>query len=112
MSDCIFCKIIDGEIPSRKVYEDEKIIVFHDINPTAPVHVLCVPKVHITSLNETDQENIGYITHIFEKIPELVKSLRTSEGYRVVTNIGKDGGQSVDHLHFHVIGGKKLGYMG
>ena len=108
MSDCIFCKIIAGEIPSKKAYEDDKIIAFHDIRPMAPVHVLCAPKIHIDSLNEINQDNISYVSHILEKIPEIAKSLGTFDGYRVITNIGKDGGQSVKHLHFHVLGGKKL----
>ena len=114
MGDCIFCKIIDGEIPSKKAYEDDKMVAFHDINPAAPVHVLCVPKVHINSLNEigNDNENMGYAAHILGKIPEIAKSLGVYGGYRVVTNIGKDGRQSVNHLHFHILGGKKLGYMG
>lgn len=112
MNDCIFCKIINGEIPSKKVYEDDKIIMFHDINPAAPVHVLCVPKIHMDSLNYINNENIGYIKHIFGKIPEIAKSLKIYDGYRVITNIGENGGQSVNHLHFHIIGGKKLGSMG
>ena len=112
MNDCIFCKIIKGEIPSKKVYEDDKIFVFHDINPVAPVHILCVTKIHINSLNEINHDNMEYVTHIIEKIPELAKSAGTYDGYRVVTNIGEKGGQSVKHLHFHIIGGKKLGYIG
>ena len=108
MGDCIFCKIIAGEIPSKKVYEDDKILMFHDIKPMAPVHVICVPKIHIDSLNDVNHENIEYVAHILEKIPEMAKTLGTYDGYRVVTNIGKNGGQSVRHLHFHVIGGKKL----
>ena len=108
MKDCIFCKIINGEIPSRKVYEDDKILVFHDINPAAPVHVICVPKIHIDSLNEINNDNIEYVTHILEKIPELAKSLGTYEGYRTIINTGADGGQTVNHLHVHIIGGKKL----
>ena len=111
-SDCIFCKIIDGKIPSRKVYEDGKILAFHDINQSFPVHILCVPKIHIESLNEVNGENIEYVSHIIEKIPEIAKSFGIDGGYRVITNIGEDGGQSVNHLHFHVIGGKKLGYLG
>jgi len=112
MSDCIFCKIIAGEIPSKKVFEDDMVLMFHDINPSAPVHILCVPKIHLDSLNEVNQDNIGYVAHIFEKIPGIAESFGTSGGYRVVTNIGKDGGQSVNHLHFHILGGKKLGYLG
>ena len=105
---CIFCKITAGEIPSKKVFEDDKIIAFHDIKPMAPVHVLCVPKIHIDSLDDINSENIGYVSHIFEKIPEIAKTLGISGGYRVVTNIGENGGQSVKHLHFHILGGKKL----
>ena len=109
-NNCIFCKIIAGEIPSKKVYEDEKIIAFHDISPMAPVHVLCAPKIHIDSLNDVNQSdiNINYATHILGKIPEIAKTLGIYEGYRVITNIGEDSGQSVKHLHFHIIGGKKL----
>jgi len=112
MNDCIFCKIIAGEIPSKKVYEDDKIYVFHDINPAAPVHLLCVPKIHMDSLNDINQSNTGYVSQILEKIPEIAESFGIIDGYRVVTNIGEDGGQSVRHLHFHVLGGRKLGYLG
>lgn len=112
-SDCIFCRIIKGEIPSRKVYDDEKIYAFHDINPVAPVHFLIVPKIHMDSLNEVNQNNnMEYVSHMLEKIPELAKCFDIADGYRVVANIGEDGGQTVKHLHFHVIGGRKLGYMG
>ena len=110
--DCIFCKIIAGEIPSKKVYEDEKILAFHDINASAPVHILVVPKVHIESLNGVSPDNIDYISRIMLKIPEIAKESGVSEGYRAVTNIGEDGGQSVWHLHFHILGGRKLKYMG
>ena len=112
MSDCIFCKIIAGEIPSKKVYEDDSALMFYDINPSAPVHVLCVPKIHIDSLNGANPSNMEYVAHILEKIPEVAKALGIGGGYRVVTNIGEDGGQSVGHLHFHILGGKKLGRMG
>jgi len=108
MDGCIFCKIIAGELPSKKVYEDDEILIFHDIKPAAPVHVICVPKIHMDSLNDISAENIGYVSHILEKIPKIAKSLGTADGYRVITNIGEKGGQSVKHLHFHVIGGKKL----
>jgi len=110
MKDCIFCKIVAGEIPSKKVYEDDKILAFHDINPVAPVHVLFVPKMHMGSLNDIDPSNIDYVSHILEKIPELVKTLGLSNGYRVVINTGADGRQSVDHLHIHIIGGRKLSW--
>ena len=112
MSDCIFCKIIAGEIPSKKVYEDDKILMFHDINQSAPVHILCVPKIHIESLNSINAENTEYIVRIFEKIPEVAKAFDIEDGYRVVTNIGENGGQSVFHLHFHILGGRKLKSMG
>lgn len=112
MGDCIFCKIITGELPSQKVMEDDKILAFHDINKSAPVHILVVPKVHIESLNEVNRENIGCVSHILEKIPEIASAFGIADGYRVVTNIGEDGGQSVKHLHFHILGGRKLAYMG
>ena len=112
MGGCLFCKIIAGEIPSKKVFEDDVMVAFWDIKPSAPVHVLCVPKIHIDSLDAVNASNIGYISHIVEKIPEIAKSLGLSMGYRVVSNVGGDGGQSVGHLHFHLLGGKKLGYMG
>ena len=109
MNNCIFCKIIAGEIPSKKIFEDENILAFHDINPVAPVHFLVIPKIHIGSLNDVNGENIEYIAHIFKKIPEIAKELGIAgDGYRVVNNIGKNGRQSVDHLHFHVVGGRKL----
>ena len=112
MGGCLFCRIIAGEIPSKKVFEDDMMTAFWDIKPSAPVHVLCVPKIHMGSANDINAENIGYVSHIFEKIPEIAKSLGISTGYRVVSNVGEDGGQSVGHLHFHVLGGRKLGYMG
>ena len=104
--DCLFCKIIEGKIPSEKVYEDEKILAFNDINPVAPVHFLIVPKIHADSLNDANENTCGYI---MKKIPELAVTQNITAGYRVITNIGDDGGQTVKHLHFHVIGGKKLG---
>ena len=112
MSDCIFCKIIAGEIPSDKIYEDDEILMFHDINPVAPVHIMCIPKIHMDSLNDVNQDNIGYVSRIIGKIPEIAKSFGVEKCYRVVTNIGEDGGQSIKHLHFHIIGGRKLGYLG
>jgi len=107
-NNCLFCKIIAGEIPSKKAYEDDRILAFHDINPSAPVHILVVPKIHMDSLNEINGENIGYVSHILEKIPYIAESFGIIDGYRVITNVGKDGGQSVMHLHFHIVGGKKL----
>lgn len=105
---CLFCEIINGNIPSNKVYEDEMIYAFKDINPVAPVHVLVVPKVHIDSVNELTPETSKYVAHIFEKIPEIAKS-QGIDSYRIINNCGKDAGQSVIHLHFHLIGGVELG---
>lgn len=111
MSDCIFCKIIKGEIPNTKIYEDDKIISFKDIEPAAPVHVLIIPKKHIESLNEVDDEAAEIIAHIFKTVPKLVRELGISEdGYRIVSNCGKDGGQSVEHVHFHLLGGRSLNW--
>ena len=106
--DCLFCKIISGEIPSTKVYEDENIYAFKDINPEAPCHVLVIPKKHIASMDEVTAENSSYVAKIFEKIPEIAKLGSAANGYRVISNCGDDAGQSVHHLHFHVIGGCKL----
>lgn len=104
---CIFCKIIAGEIPSNKVYEDDKILAFHDIEPQAPVHVIIIPKEHITSTNAITKENSAKIAYIFEKIPEIAKKLGVFEsGYRIINNCGADGGQTVEHIHFHMMGGR------
>lgn len=108
--DCIFCKIIKGEIPSTKVYEDEDILAFKDINPVAPIHVLVIPKEHIKDTNEIGEENIKYINHIFKNIGKIAKAAGVYEsGYRLICNCGEDAGQQVKHLHFHIIGGKVLG---
>ena len=109
MSDCVFCKIADGSIPSKKVYEDDRIIAFHDINPLAPVHVLFVPKEHICCVNAINEDNSSVVAHIFTVIPKVAKELGLDNGYRVVTNCGEEGCQSVMHLHFHLLGGKQLG---
>lgn len=107
--DCLFCKIISGDIPSKKVYEDETVYAFYDISPMAPVHVLIVPKEHISSMNEVTPENSAVISHIFEVAAKLASELGIAEsGYRVVSNCGKDAGQTVFHLHFHLLGGKTL----
>ncbi len=106
--NCIFCKIINGEIPSSKVYEDEYCLAFKDLNPAAPVHVLVVPKTHIESLDHVNQENIDIVSKVVLAIPAVAKAAGVQNGYRVITNIGEDGGQTVKHLHFHVLGGKKL----
>ena len=106
--DCIFCKIVAGEIPSAKVYEDENVYAFRDIQPQAPVHVLVVPKAHIASADEVSAENAALVAEIFKAIPKIAKAEDLTNGYRVITNCGEDGCQSVKHLHFHVLGGKKL----
>lgn len=106
---CIFCKIINGEIPSKKLYEDDKVLAFHDISPEAPIHFLVIPKDHIKSVNELNEKNADIISHIFLVINKLVRELNISEtGYRIVNNCGKDGGQTVDHIHFHVLGQRDL----
>ncbi len=105
---CIFCKIINQEIPSSKVFENEWVYAFRDINPQAPVHVLVVPKLHIESADLIDGESSVYVAKIFEAIPQIAASEGLKNGYRVITNVGEDGCQSVKHLHFHVVGGKKL----
>lgn len=106
--NCIFCKIISGEIPSSKVYEDENVLAFKDLNPAAPVHVLVVPKNHIESLDCVNGDNIGAVSKVIEAIPAVAKAAGIENGYRVITNIGENGGQTVKHLHFHVLGGTKL----
>ena len=106
--DCLFCKIIAGEIPSAKVYEDELVYAFRDIAPMAPVHVLIVPKAHLASADEVTAENSRYVARIFEVIPQIAAAEGLEKGYRVITNCGEDGCQSVKHLHFHLLGGKKL----
>ena len=110
MSDCLFCKIIAGDIPSNKVYEDDFCYAFNDIAPQAPVHFLVIPKAHIASVAGVNEENSAVVAHIFEVIAGLVKTLGMEEGYRVVTNCGKDGGQSVPHLHFHVLAKRSLAW--
>lgn len=106
--DCLFCAIIKGDIPSKKVYEDESCYCFLDINPQAPTHALVVPKTHIASADAITVENSAEVAKIFEAIPKIAKLLGLVGGYRVVSNIGDDGCQSVKHLHFHILGGKKL----
>lgn len=108
--DCLFCKIINGEIGSEKVYENDYVYAFKDIHPVAPVHVLVIPKIHIANMNEINEENGEYIKHIYIAIKEIAKMLNIDEpGYRVICNCGEDGGQVVHHLHFHLLGGKHLG---
>lgn len=106
--DCLFCKIIAGEIPSAKVFENEWVYAFRDIAPQAPVHVLVIPKTHIASADGVNAENSAVVARIFEAIPAIAKAEGLVNGYRVITNCGEDGCQSVKHLHFHVLGGKKL----
>lgn len=110
MNDCLFCKIVTGEIPSNKVYEDEDILCFKDINPVAPIHILVIPKKHIANLLDIKKEDEDLIVKIYEIINKLAKDLGfEKDGFRVITNCGKDAGQEVMHLHFHVLAGKKLG---
>ena len=105
---CIFCKIIAGEIPSKKAYEDNDILAFYDINPQAPVHILVIPKAHIPSVDAIDAANSAIVAKIFEKIPEIAKTAGITNGYRVISNCGEDACQTVKHLHFHILGGKPL----
>ena len=106
--NCLFCAIINGDIPSKKVYEDEKCFAFLDIAPQAPVHCLVVPKEHIASADEISGANAEVVAHIFTAIPKIAKELGLEGGYRIVSNVGEDGCQSVKHLHFHILGGEKL----
>ena len=107
--DCIFCKIVKGDIPSNKIYEEDKVLAFHDISPEAPIHFLVIPKEHIKSANDINENNSHIISHIFLVINKLVRELNIAEtGYRIVNNCGKDGGQTVDHIHFHVLGQRDL----
>ena len=104
--DCLFCKIIAGEIPSAKVYEDDTVFAFNDIDPQAPVHVLIVPKVHIASADDINSENSAVIAHIFEVAAQIAKEKGLSDGYRIVNNCGDRAGQTVKHIHFHLMGGR------
>ena len=108
--DCIFCKIANGQIPSEIIYEDEKVIAFKDLEPQAPVHFLVIPKEHICSADELNRENSQIVGHIFSVIPKIAKDLALENGYRIVNNCGSDGGQTVMHLHFHVLGGRLLAW--
>ena len=108
MENCIFCKIIAGDIPSTKVYEDEAILAFRDIAPQAPAHILVIPKVHIEDCNGISAENSAIVARIFEVIPKIAAEEGLVGGYRVVSNCGADAGQTVQHLHFHILGGKAL----
>ena len=106
--DCIFCKIINGDIPSKCAYEDEYCFAFHDINPQTPTHILVIPKLHIASADAVDEDNSQSVAHIFEMIPHIAKMAGLTGGYRIISNCGDDACQTVKHLHFHILGGKKL----
>ena len=106
--NCLFCKIIAGDIPSTKVYEDETVYAFRDIAPQAPTHILVIPKAHMTGVSDVTAENSAVVAHIFEVIPQIAKAEGLENGYRVVSNCGPDAGQTVHHLHFHILGGKPL----
>ena len=108
MSNCLFCKIIAGDIPSTKVYEDEEILAFRDIAPQAPTHILVIPKVHISGCDGVTEENSAVVAKIFAAIPRIAAAEGLVNGYRVVSNCGADAGQTVPHLHFHILGGKPL----
>lgn len=107
MENCLFCRIVNREIPSRIAYEDEFVLGFYDIEPKAPVHVLLIPKIHVASLNEATSEYSGIMAHLTSVIQDVAEKLGIREsGYRVVINCGKDSGQAVDHLHYHILGGR------
>mgnify|MGYP003456458942 FL=1 len=106
--DCLFCKIINGDIPSKKVYEDDFVFAFYDIAPQAPVHILVIPKVHIPSMDGVTAENADVVAKIFTVIPKIAAEAGLSGGYRVISNCGDDACQSVKHLHFHIVGGAQL----
>ena len=109
MENCIFCKIVAGEIPSPRLYEDDKMIVIRDIQPKAKLHYLCIPKQHFALLSEMDDAKADIVKHVFQVIPALENELGLSGGYRVIINQGEDGGQTVPHLHVHLLGGEALG---
>lgn len=110
MEDCTFCKIIKGEIPSEKVYEDEEVIAFKDIQPAAPIHILVIPKKHIETLLDVKEEDSHLIAHIYQVINRIAKDMEIDkEGFRVIANCGRDSGQEVMHIHFHLLAGRKLG---
>lgn len=110
MEDCLFCKIAAGEIPSNKIYEDDKVLAFYDIEPQAPVHFLVIPKEHICCADAIDSTNSAIVAHVFEVIAKIAAELGLKNGYRIVNNCGADGNQTVKHLHFHVLGGRLLGW--
>ncbi len=106
--DCIFCKIANGIIPTTKVYEDELMLAFRDLDPQAPVHILMIPKTHISSADELTEENASVVAHIFAKAGKIAAAEGLTNGYRIVNNCGEDGGQTVQHLHFHLLGGRSM----
>ena len=106
--DCLLCKIIKGEIPSKKAYESDSVFAFYDIAPQAPVHILVVPKTHVSSVDEINESNSALVAEIFESIPKIAKEAGITNGYRVISNCGEDACQSVKHLHFHILGGEKM----
>lgn len=106
--DCVFCKIAKGEIPSKKAYEDDSVLAFYDLDPKAPVHILIIPKRHIESVMEITPENSGIVAHLFEVAAKLARENNLTEGFRLVANTGKDGGQTVPHLHLHLLGGRSM----
>lgn len=110
MDNCIFCKIIAGEIPAAKVYEDEKMLVFKDIEPKAKVHLLAIPKEHFSYLCEVDEKRAGTLGYMLSEIPRIAKENGCKNGYRLIINQGEDGGQAVHHLHIHILGGQKLDF--
>lgn len=108
--ECIFCKIVKGQIDAKKVYESDEILAFHDVNPVAPVHILFIPKEHICCVDNISRGNSYLIGNIFCAISKIAQELNLTKGYRIINNCGEDGGQTVNHLHFHLIGGRKLGW--
>jgi histidine triad (HIT) family protein len=106
--DCLFCKILKGEIPSKVAYENEQVYAFHDIAPQAPTHILVIPRTHVESADKITEENAELVSAVFTAIPKIAKAAGLSDGYRVITNVGENGCQSVKHLHFHILGGAKL----
>lgn len=110
MNDCLFCKIAAGTIPSRKAYEDERVLVFEDIDPQAPVHLLAIPKAHIRSVADISRENSADIAWLLEVVARVAAEQKLDDGFRVVSNIGEFGQQSVEHLHFHILGGRQMAW--
>ncbi len=108
MENCLFCKIIAGEVPSTKVYEDDEILAFKDINPMAPIHILIIPKEHIDGADKINADNCAIVGKIFTVAAKLAEEFHLESGFRIVTNVGENGGQTVRHLHFHLLGGAKL----